>query len=203
MTELGALRTIALKGRVSALDVASSLGLDPADVAEQVQRLAANGLVKEMPTGLKVTPEGKDRLAALLAAERATIDMTAIKAIYEDFLPINSASKEIFTAWQLRPDGEMNDHTDADYDAAVLANLTAVHEQVLPLVTRAATVVPRAARYADRLSDAQRRYASGDTAYVTRPIIDSYHTVWFELHEDLICWCGLTRAEEAAAGNAH
>jgi pyruvate,orthophosphate dikinase len=34
------------------------------------------------------------------------------------------------------------------------------------------------------------------------PLIDSYHTVWFELHEDLIFLANTTRAEEAAQGRA-
>ncbi len=33
-------------------------------------------------------------------------------------------------------------------------------------------------------------------------MIDSYHTVWFELHEELIALSGLTREDEAAAGRA-
>jgi hypothetical protein len=33
--------------------------------------------------------------------------------------------------------------------------------------------------------------ASGETIWLTRPIIDSYHTVWFELHEELIAATGL------------
>jgi hypothetical protein len=33
-------------------------------------------------------------------------------------------------------------------------------------------------------------------------MIDSYHTVWFELHEELIAARGLSREEEAKAGHA-
>jgi hypothetical protein len=43
---------------------------------------------------------------------------------------------------------------------------------------------------------------AGDTTWLARPIIDSYHTVWFELHEELIAASGLTREEEARAGHA-
>ncbi|RNL61078.1 MarR family transcriptional regulator [Nocardioides marmoriginsengisoli] len=203
MTELAVLRTIALKGRVPASDVAVSLGVAEDVVVAEVAALAGSGFVKEMPTGLKTTPEGKERLADLLAAELASVDPAAMKQLYDEFLPVNAESKEIFTAWQLKPDGSLNDHADPGYDTDVLARLTAVHERVLPLVGRVAAIAPRAARYAERLTEAQRRYAAGESAYVTRPILDSYHTVWFELHEDLIHWCGLTRAEEAAAGNAH
>ena len=38
--------------------------------------------------------------------------------------------------------------------------------------------------------------------YVASPRVDSYHSVWFELHEDLILLAGRTRADEVAAGRA-
>ena len=34
------------------------------------------------------------------------------------------------------------------------------------------------------------------------PSVDSYHGVWFELHETLILLAGRNRADEAAAGRA-
>ena len=34
------------------------------------------------------------------------------------------------------------------------------------------------------------------------PIKDSYHTLWFEMHEELIELCGRSRASEAAEGRA-
>lgn len=45
-----------------------------------------------------------------------------------------------------------------------------------------------------------QRLDDGDGRF--RPMIDSYHTVWFEFHEELIQLSGLFRAEEAAAGRA-
>ena len=32
--------------------------------------------------------------------------------------------------------------------------------------------------------------------WFTKPVIDSYHTVWFELHEDLLATLGIERASE-------
>jgi pyruvate,orthophosphate dikinase len=32
--------------------------------------------------------------------------------------------------------------------------------------------------------------------------VDSYHSAWFELHEDLILLAGRNRADEVAAGRA-
>jgi hypothetical protein len=41
---------------------------------------------------------------------------------------------------------------------------------------------------------------AGEGDWFTSPLVDSYHTVWFELHEDLLATLGLERAEEARTG---
>jgi hypothetical protein len=56
----------------------------------------------------------------------------------------------------------------------VLARLDGVHARVLPSIEAAAAQV-------------------GDTAWLIRPLI--HHTVWFELHENLIGAIGMTREE--------
>jgi hypothetical protein len=43
---------------------------------------------------------------------------------------------------------------------------------------------------------------AGDSSWLTRPLVDSYHTVWFEWHEELIGAAGLTREEAARSGDA-
>ena len=40
------------------------------------------------------------------------------------------------------------------------------------------------------------RVTEGDRDWFTKPTIDSYHTVWFELHEDLLATLGLERSSE-------
>ena len=61
---------------------------------------------------------------------------------------------------------------------------------------------PRFARYSDRLAAAIDAVTGGDTQMVAHPLRESYHTVWFELHEELIRLTGRNRADEAAAGRA-
>ena len=56
--------------------------------------------------------------------------------------------------------------------------------------------------YRARLSRAAAQVAEGAHNYIASPQIDSYHNVWFELHEDLIRLAGKTREEETAAGRA-
>ena len=49
---------------------------------------------------------------------------------------------------------------------------------------------------------AVERARAGDGRYVASPRVDSYHGIWFELHEDLIALAGRTRAAEVEAGRA-
>ena len=37
---------------------------------------------------------------------------------------------------------------------------------------------------------------NGEPAWVTRPRVDSCHTVWMELHEDLLATLGIDRGDE-------
>jgi hypothetical protein len=56
--------------------------------------------------------------------------------------------------------------------------------------------------YGRRLDAAAAAAAGGDHRFIASPRVDSYHGVWFELHEDLIRLAGTTREEEVAAGRA-
>ena len=59
-----------------------------------------------------------------------------------------------------------------------------------------ASLLDRFSGYSPRLSAARRRVVAGEHEWLTRPTIDSYHTVWFELHEDLLATLGRTRTQE-------
>ena len=39
---------------------------------------------------------------------------------------------------------------------------------------------------------------AGEVDWFTRPTIPSYHSVWFELHENLLATLGIDRAQEAS-----
>jgi hypothetical protein len=201
VTELAVLQAVRLKGRVSLADLATTLGEDPGDVAGAVDRLTGSGLLID-GKALRVSPAGRARLDVLLAAERRHIDTAALAAAYADFRTVNAEFKALVTDWQLK-NGQPNTHDDLDYDAAVLARLDDVHERVTPIVTAAAAQVPRLNHYSAKLQAALDNVHDGDTAWLSRPLIDSYHTVWFELHEELIVAAGLTRESEAKSGDAH
>ncbi|BBX72425.1 winged helix DNA-binding protein [Mycobacterium shinjukuense] len=200
MIELAVLQAVRLKGRVSRADLAQTLGEELAAIIETVDRLTAAGLLVDAAT-LRISPSGRIRLGELLARERSRADPTVLAAVYRDFRRVNADFKRLVTDWQLKG-GKPNTHDDADYDAAVLARLDVVHRRVVPIIEAAATQLPRLSAYPAKLRAALDKVKAGDIAWLSRPLIDSYHTVWFELHEELLAAVGLTREEAARSGDA-
>jgi pyruvate,orthophosphate dikinase len=98
----------------------------------------------------------------------------------------------------------LNDHADPAYDARVLGMLAAVHVDADGWLAPLAERLPRLATYRARLQRAADLVAGGDNRYIAspRPDVDSYHSAWFELHEDLILLAGRSREAEVAAGRA-
>jgi hypothetical protein len=77
--------------------------------------------------------------------------------------------------------------------------IDAMRRRNLPVIDAAAAQLPRLNAYSTKLQAALDKVKAGDTARLARPIIDSYQTVWFELHEDLIGAIGMTREEAASS----
>ena len=198
MRELSVLQAVRLKGRVTSAALATTLAEDDRAVTDSVDDLAEAGLLTAGTT-IRLTPAGRDRLDRLLREERDSLDQAAVIAAYDDFRPVNATFKAVMTDWQLR-DGRPNPHDDAAYDAGVIARLHDVHSAVGPILGAVGEALPRLLCYRTKLAVALERIDDGDTTWLARPIVDSYHTVWFELHEELILAAGLTRHGDEESG---
>ncbi len=152
-------------------------------------------------SGWQLTATGRAELADLLATElELTGARKSIESAYRSFGPANDELLELCTRWQLRPgpDGlRTNRHDDAGYDASVVAELGTFHHRITPLLDALAAGLDRYGRYRPRLTEALERVRSGELDLFTKPGVPSYHTVWFELHEDLLATLGIERASEA------
>jgi len=199
---LRVLQTLRLKGRVLPADLAAATGIAESRCTAMTNDLITSNHAEEVRGRLKLTVDGRDRLAELLAAERETVDHEAIEELYAEFEPFNAEVKSLMTRWQLKDHETPNEHDDPDYDKGVLDGLNELDARFRGLLERMVTAVPRLAHYPARFAGALSRINAGDHSWFAKPLADSYHTVWFELHEDLIGLAGLSRAEEAAAGRA-
>lgn len=199
--ELAVMRALRLKGRAGVDALVAATGVDQASVRSIVERLVEDGEAREAGGAYMLLPPGRERQNELLDAERVGVDTTAMADVYEQFTAVNGDFKQLANDWQMR--GELpNDHTDSAYDGGVLARLPAIHQRVMPAVSAASALAPRLRVYGARLRLALERVQAGEHEWLLKPLIDSYHTVWFELHEELISLAGRSREAEALSGRA-
>ena len=207
--DLLVVHVLRVKGFVDADAVVAAAGLEAGEVDALLAGLADAGHARHREgrmSGWMLTPEGRARGEALLTAElEATGVRPAVEVAYRDFLEVNQGFLGLCTDWQLRPDPDapdgdpiVNDHADAAHDAAVVARLGEADDVIREVCGGLADVLARFDGYGQRFADALARVRAGEVEWFTRPMIDSYHTVWFELHENLLATLGIERAREQA-----
>jgi hypothetical protein len=111
------------------------------------------------------------------------------RAGYDEFERLNVKLKQLITEWQtidVRGQRVPNDHSDKDRDDKIIDRLGALLESAEGALEKLARVLPRFSIYSDKLAAALEKAEDGDIAWVSNARIESYHTLWFELHEDLL-----------------
>jgi hypothetical protein len=193
---LHALRCIGFAGLPR---VAAATGLGESDVESELIDLAVAGHVTHAAGdfgGWGLTEAGRAADAKRVAEELDTAGTRAAVAdAYDRFLVLNPELLDLCTAWQMQSvDGVLtaNDHADPVYDDRVLDRFTDFDRRAEVVCADLSVALPRFERYRVRLADALARAKSGALDFVTDSMA-SYHTVWFQLHEDLLATLGIPR----------
>jgi hypothetical protein len=198
--ELLALHGLAVKKAGPAEAVADLLGQPESEVASALDAAAADGRVMAAKGTYMVTPAGRSWLDERYPQEFAELRANPeAAAAYERFERINRELLALFTDWQMVPAGSErvpNDHSDAHYDHGVIDRLGQQHERAERPLGQFAELEPRLGQYWRRLDAAHDRVLAGEHDFVSGARVDSYHTVWFELHEDLLRMLGREREEQ-------
>ena len=198
------LRAIAIKGFALADGVADAVLATPEDVrpGPRCTRRRRPGRVDapartSSPTRADLVPTSCwPRSARRWGVENAAAALDA-------FLEIDHRVKEVVTAWQMR---DPQTSTTTPTPTTTLVSSSGWRRST----PRRRPGSPRSSRRCPRLARLRRAARpgarcgtkSGDGRFVASPRVDSYHGIWFELHEDLIQLAGRTREEETAAGRA-
>ena len=190
---------LAVKKLASAKAVADLLALDEATVAGHLDALVRDKKALAARQAFMLTPDAQNELKASYATIYANLRSNEkFTAAYERFEIVNRDLKQLVTEWQtMEVAGESvpNDHSNPEWDARCIDKLGALHERCEGFLADFAGVVPRFGAYAKRLEAALDKVEAGEHAYFSAPKLDSYHTVWFEMHEDLLRLLGRTRDE--------
>ncbi len=194
-----ALHGVALKKHADAAHIAAAVGLEAARTTDLLEEATRAGWLLKTGDAYALKPATRmildNEYSRFYDALRGD---TAFVAAYERFERVNVELKQIVTEWQTLTVGGRqvrNDHSDPEHDARVLDRLGDLHERFEPILARLIAGVPRLAIYRRKLESALERAETGHPEWISDAKIESYHTVWFELHEDLLRILGRTRDE--------
>jgi hypothetical protein len=179
--------------------IAAIAGLPIAVVEPVLKSLVAAGRINEAQGRYLLSPAGQLILAGNYSRFESDLRANAaFMGAYERFEIINRDLKQVITDWQTVDLGGQrvaNDHGNKDYDAEVIDRLGDLHERFEPILRGLIGGAPRLRYYEGALGTALDKAEDGAIEWVSDARIDSYHTVWFELHEDLLRLVGRQREE--------
>ncbi len=190
---------VAIKKHGDVAQIARVSGLSTAAVEAELARAVSNGRLVEADGKYLLAPAGQMILqgeySRFYADLRSHQGFTTACARFE---LINRDLKQLITDWQTLEIGGQriaNDHTNREHDARIIDRLGGLHERFEAVLKSLVAAVPRLRHYERGLVHALERAEAGDHEWVSEVKIDSYHTVWFELHEELLRLLGNQREE--------
>ena len=193
------LHGLAIKKHASPEAVAHLLGLPAERVKTALADAVKRGRAAEAQGRYVLAPMARMSLDGEYSKYYSDLRGNAdFVAAYEGFERINVELKQLITDWQtMDVAGKRvpNDHSNEAHDQKVLDRLGEMHERADKIFARLAAGLPRLQIYRDHLLQALEKAEDGAIEWVSDARIDSYHTVWFELHEELLRLMGRVRVE--------
>lgn len=185
--------------------IAARYGLDAGDVEDHLLDFGARGWVGSTAfagtSGWFLTAAGRAEDERRMAAELDRAGARdAVAAAHARFLPLNARFGRVCTDWQLRPTRAdplaANDHTDRRWDERVLRALGTLGRELTQVTDALAGCLRRFEGYDARYAGALAQVDHGQRHFVASPEVDSCHTVWIQLHEDLLATLGIPRGAD-------
>ena len=157
--------------------------------------LADVGYVARRGTATAITAAGRLAHAEWARLPSGSDEEGIARRAYERFLELDKVVKELVRDWQL---GAAQRHPECFgvEDWKLIDRLAAVDERVAPLIVSLGRAVPRFATYRPRLRTALQSLNDGQAQWFSGVHCDSYHTVWWHLHEDLLLAIGVDRSDD-------
>jgi hypothetical protein len=181
---------LAIKKHATPEDVAGILGLDLDVVRETLANLVLTKRAVEAQGRYLLAPAARMLLDTDYSRYYDEVRANpSFQAGYVDFERLNGTLKQIITDWQtIKLLGERvpNDHRDKEHDEKIIDRLADLHERVEGVLDQLAVALPRMRIYREKLASALEKAEKGAIVWVSDAKVESYHTLWFELHEDLL-----------------
>lgn len=179
--ERDVLHVLAMEGIADTETVVTETDHEESIVAETLADLEAEGLVEEEGFWY-VTDDGEYRLNELCRNRFDEAQRDQLSEKLDQFETLDVRLKELASDWQ------------ESHDEALVDELTELHAEAEALFDDLNSDVVDAYRpYLVDLAAARDELADGEEVYFTGTEVDSYHEIWFDLHDDLLRTLGAGR----------
>lgn len=182
--------TLLVRGGTPPARLQEILDIDGEPLRQLAEKGLERGLVQASDV-LSLTAAGTE--IARRHARGTPKEASALLALYEaEFLHLNARVKRICADWQL---GGQVTRT-----SRVIGALRQANNEAQSMLRHMALSYRRAGAYGRRLDTALARVRCGEHDFVAHPAVDSFHSVWFELHQELLHTLDRDRATERETG---
>lgn len=165
--------------------VAECVGRAPDEVRAVFDEQVGAGLLDDLggqfvlaEAGVRAVLEGYDDRYEVL---RGNLDM---ENWYQRFETLNTSFLATISAWQT-----------SGRDDGVLDKLLKIISRQLRALGVINVVIPRYAHYSGRFVRSLELVEAGRSEFISSPVVDSLHNIWFEFHEDILTLLGRPRLD--------
>jgi len=180
-------------------DIENNIEMDKEKIHEVLNDLLRKGFVRRVDDQWQIEHAGREEMKRL---RREVLESSGrreeVLSYCKEFEELNTWFKDLVTRWQVKNEGGMlvpNDHSDPEYDLAIIRELGELHRKTVDVLEKLSKVLPILKTYITRLNRALNLVMRGEIEYLSGVDVQSYHNIWFELHEGLLRLSGLKRVE--------
>ncbi len=160
-------------------------GMSYHEVGALLEESIELGLVRELAGQYLLTDDGRRHVLEYYESKYSELrNNTDLISWYDNFEGINSRFLKQVSAWQT----EVGSSQEKAY-----ARIIRLVERHITGLTEASKWIARYGHYAQRFRRSIERIDAGQTEYITSPMVDSLHNIWFEFHEDILAVLGRPR----------
>ena len=180
-------------------DIENNIEIDREKIREVLNDLMRKGFVRRGDDQWQIEHAGREEMKRL---RREVLESSGrreeVLSYCKEFEELNTWFKDLVTRWQVKNEGGMlvpNDHSDPEYDLAIIRELGELHRKTVDVLEKLSKLLPILKTYITRLNRALNLVMRGKIEYLSGVDVQSYHNIWFELHEGLLRLSGLKRVE--------
>jgi hypothetical protein len=176
---------LTVKGAAGVTSLSNAVGLHENYVLTALERLRQQGLIVLRQYGTVsryvCSRYGTARVARTIVPHYSeAYPIARRQALYQRFTEVNLRFKEVVTSIQLESVGQ-----GALSWKSIMA-LARINSEARDILDTMSNLGHRYIGYMRRLGRAHAKIEQGNLSYLAASEVDSYHSIWFEWHEDLI-----------------